>query len=77
MLKTGAQHLQSLRDGRVVFIGGERVHDVTAHPAFRHAAQTFASLYDAKLKPENLDILSYEEDGERYSAWFLPAKKPR
>jgi 4-hydroxyphenylacetate 3-monooxygenase len=74
MLKTGAQHLQSLRDGRVVFIGGERVHDVTAHPAFRHAAQTFASLYDAKLKPENLDILSYEEDGERYSAWFLPAK---
>jgi 4-hydroxyphenylacetate 3-monooxygenase len=74
MLKTGAQHLESLRDGRVVYVGGERVHDVTTHPAFRHAAQTFASLYDAKLAPENRDILSYEEDGERYSAYFLPAK---
>jgi 4-hydroxyphenylacetate 3-monooxygenase len=74
MLKTGAQHLESLRDGRTVYIGGERVDDVTTHPAFRHAAQTFASLYDAKLAPENRDILSYEEDGERYSAYFLPAK---
>jgi 4-hydroxyphenylacetate 3-monooxygenase len=74
MLKTGAQHLESLRDGRVVYIGGERVDDVTTHPAFRHAAQSFASLYDAKLAPENRDLLSYEEDGERYSAYFLPAK---
>jgi 4-hydroxyphenylacetate 3-monooxygenase len=74
MLKTGAQHLESLRDGRVVYIGGERVADVTTHPAFRHAAQTFASLYDAKMAPENRDILSFEEDGERYSAYFLPAR---
>jgi len=25
MLKTGAEHLKSLRDGRVVYIGGEKV----------------------------------------------------
>ena len=33
--KTGEDHLGSLRDGRAVYIDGERVADVTAHPAFR------------------------------------------
>jgi 4-hydroxyphenylacetate 3-monooxygenase len=35
MLKTGAQHLQSLRDGRIVYVGDQRIDDVTTHPAFR------------------------------------------
>ena len=35
MLETGKQHLEGLRDGRVVYIGGEQVADVTTHPAFR------------------------------------------
>ena len=34
MLKTGAEHLETLRDGRVVYLGRERVDDVTTHPAF-------------------------------------------
>ena len=29
MLRTGKEHLESLRDGRVVYVGGERVDDVT------------------------------------------------
>ena len=43
MLKTGAEHLASLRDGRVVYIGGEKVDDVTTHPAFRNAARSMAA----------------------------------
>ena len=46
MLRTGKEHLESLRDGRVVYVGGERVDDVTRHPAFRAAAQTVAGIYD-------------------------------
>ena len=42
MIKTGKDHLESLRDGRVVFIGDERIEDVTTHPAFRRAAKTVA-----------------------------------
>ncbi|MDE0384999.1 MAG: hypothetical protein OXI22_14015 [Defluviicoccus sp.] len=71
MLKTGAEHLESLRDGRKVYIGRETVDDVTAHPAFRNGARSFAMLYDRKRDPENLDVMSFEEDGERYSSWFL------
>ena len=44
MLRTGKDHLESLRDGRVIYIGSERVDDVTRHPAFRNAATTVAAL---------------------------------
>ncbi len=71
MLKSGSEHLESLRDGRRVFIGGEKVKDVTKHPAFRNAARSFAMLYDKKALPENRDVMSFEEDGDVYSSWFL------
>ena len=51
MLRSGKEHLESLRDGRVVYIGNEKVDDVTTHPAFRNAAQTVAALYDMKADP--------------------------
>jgi len=44
---TGAEYLESLRDGREVYIYGERVKDVTVHPAFRNGARSVAKLYDA------------------------------
>ncbi len=44
---TGAEYLESLRDGREVYIYGERVKDVTTHPAFRNAAASVGQLYDA------------------------------
>lgn len=74
MLKTGQDHLESLRDGRKVYIGNEEVTDVTTHPAFRNAAQSFAMIYDRKRDPENIDVMSYEEDGERYTSWYLLPK---
>lgn len=74
MLKTGKQHLESLRDGRVVYIGSERVTDVTKHPAFRHAAHSIASIYDMKADPANRETMTFEEGGERYSTYFLPAR---
>ena len=45
--QTGAEYLESLRDDREVFIYGERVKDVTTHPAFRNTARMVARLYDA------------------------------
>src|SRR5690349_10651374 len=68
MLKTGAEHLESLRDGRVVYIGSEKVDDVTTHPAFRNAARSIAAIYD--LKSGHF----FEEKGERFSDYFLKAK---
>lgn len=74
MIKTGAQHLESLRDGRVVYIGSERVDDVTTHPAFRNAAASIAAIYDMKADPANRELMTYEEGGKRYSRYFMRAK---
>jgi 4-hydroxyphenylacetate 3-monooxygenase len=74
MLKTGAQHLQSLRDGRIVYVGDERIDDVTTHPAFRNAARSIAAIYDMKAAPENREAMSFTENGEPFSAYFLQAR---
>ena len=71
MLRTGKEHLESLRDGRVVYVGSERVDDVTRHPAFCNAAATVAAIYDMKADPANRDTMTYEEDGGRHSIYFL------
>jgi 4-hydroxyphenylacetate 3-monooxygenase len=71
MLLTGKEYLESIRDGRRVFVGGEEVGDVTTHPAFRNAAKSFAMIYDRKRAPENRDVMTFEEDGETFSSYFL------
>src|SRR5688500_521127 len=71
MLKTGSEHLESLRDGRVVYIGSERVDDVTTHPGFRNGARSMAAIYDLKRADPRY---SFEENGERYSSYFLKAR---
>jgi 4-hydroxyphenylacetate 3-monooxygenase len=71
MLVSGERKLERMRDGRVVFIGAERVDDVTSHPAFRTGAQTIAGLYDLKADPARRDQFSFEEDGERFSLYWL------
>src|ERR1700676_1491221 len=44
---TGQEYIESLRDGREIWIYGERVKDVTTHPAFRNTVRMLARLYDA------------------------------
>ena len=59
---TGEEYLKSLQDGREIYIYGERVKDVTTHPAFRNAAASVAQLYDALHKPEMQDSLCWNTD---------------
>src|SRR6266478_1467908 len=59
---TGAEYLEELRDGREVFIYGERVKDVTAHPAFRNTARMIARLYDALHDDKRKPILTKPTD---------------
>lgn len=59
---TGAEFLESLRDGREVYVYGERVKDVTRHPAFRNAAASAARLYDALHDPARKQVLTTETD---------------
>ncbi len=71
MLIDGKEKLERMRDGRAIYIGAERVDDVTRHPAFRNAAQTIAGLYDLKADPGKRELFSFEENGERYGLPWL------
>ena len=59
---TGAEYLESLRDGREIWLYGERVKDVTTHPAFRNTARMIARLYDALHDPTLQDVLTTATD---------------
>jgi 4-hydroxyphenylacetate 3-monooxygenase len=59
---TGEEYLESLRDGREVWLYGERVNDVTSHPAFRNSARSIARLYDALHDPELKPTLTSPTD---------------
>src|SRR5215470_8267886 len=58
-LRTGAEYLRSLQDGRQVLVEGERVADVVRHPAFREAARSSAGLYDIAAAPENRELMTF------------------
>jgi 4-hydroxyphenylacetate 3-monooxygenase len=60
--QTGDEYLESLRDRRAVYIYGERVADVTTHPAFRNTARMTARIFDALHDPEHAGRLLLPTD---------------
>ena len=59
---TGDEYIESLRDAREIWIYGERVKDVTTHPAFRNAVRMTARLYDALHDPDRAKVLTARTD---------------
>ena len=76
---TGAEYLASLRDDREIYIYGDRVKDVTTHPAFRNSAASMARLYDALHDPATKEQLCWDTDtgnGGYTHRFFRSAKSP-
>src|ERR1700712_582693 len=67
MIRTGEQYRDSIRDGRQVWINGERVNDVTTHPMFKPIVDIRARIYDMAHEKATQDVMSYvdEKTGER------------
>lgn len=73
-LFTGADFLASLEDGREVWFDGERVKNVTTHPAFRNSARSIARLYDALHDPNFKDDLTLvDKFGLTTHKFFAPS----
>jgi 4-hydroxyphenylacetate 3-monooxygenase len=76
---TGAEYIASLKDGREVYINGERVKDVTTHPAFCNSVRSLARLYDALHAPATKDALTCPTDtgsGGFTHRYFRVARSP-
>jgi len=67
MIRTGEEYRESIRDGREVWIDGEKVGDVTAHPAFEPIINARARIYDLAHEQATREVMSYvdAESGER------------
>ena len=73
-LLNGASYLASLQDSREVYIYGDRVKDVTGHPAFRNSCRSIARLYDALHDPKHRDTLTaIDRSGHRTHKFFKPS----
>jgi 4-hydroxyphenylacetate 3-monooxygenase len=73
---TSQEYLDSLRDNREIWIYGERVKDVTTHPAFRNTVRMLARLYDA-LHDQRKSVLCMDTDtgnGGYTHRFFRPAR---
>jgi len=64
-----------LRDGRAVYLHGERVKDVTSHPAFAEPIRRIAEIYDHARSAEADPALTFADPatGRRHSyMWLVP-----
>ena len=73
-LLDGESFLDSVRDGREVWYDGEKVRDVTTHPAFRNSAKNVARLYDALHDPDFSSALTcMDRNGIHTHRFFTPS----
>ncbi len=72
--RSGREYLAGLREQeREVWLGGERVRDVTTHPGLKGGARAIASLYDMQLDPKLGDRMTYvsPSSGDRVGLSFI------
>ena len=72
---TGARYIESLQDGREVWLDGEKVQDVTTHPAFTGMVHELARIYDLQHTETYRDQMTFVSPatGNRCSlSWLLP-----
>ena len=73
-MRRGSEYVESLRDGRAVFLDGERVGDVTKHPAFAEPIRRVSERYDQARSAPDITTCVDPETGKRIGAMWL---KPR
>src|SRR5438093_4941393 len=72
--RSGQDYLNGLQEQeREIWLGGERVKDVTTHPGLRHGAQAIASLYDMQHDLNLRDEMTYVSPttGDRVGLSFI------
>jgi len=74
-MRSGDAYVASLRDGRAVYLDGERVDDVTKHPGFVEPIRRIAETYDRAKAAAGEPALTFADPatGARHSnMWLVP-----
>src|SRR5918993_3280647 len=69
MIRNGDEYRESIRDGRDVWVNGQRVADVAMHPMFKPLVDIRARIYDMAHDVMTRDIMTTmdPESGERFA----------
>jgi 4-hydroxyphenylacetate 3-monooxygenase len=69
MIRTGDEYRESIRDGREVWVNGQRVADVTTHPMFKPLVDIRARIYDMAHHVDTCDVMTTVDpvSGERFA----------
>src|SRR5712664_4274381 len=71
LMRSGDAYVASLRDGRTVYLDGERVDDVTKHPAFVEPIRRIAEAYDRAKAAPDVTMAVDPATGRRVGAMWL------
>lgn len=77
MIRTGDDYRQGLRHSRAVYLNGERVRDVTVHPAFRPLVDIRARIYDLQHEAETAPVMTWREGDETHAIANRPPRTER
>ena len=67
MIRTAEQYRDSLRDGREIWINGERVEDPSTHPQIKPAVDARAYIYDMQHDAKTKSAMTYKDNGEEFA----------
>jgi 4-hydroxyphenylacetate 3-monooxygenase len=71
-MRTGSDYMESLDDGRAVFVDGERTGPVGSHPWFERAIRVIADTYDAQ-REDRAEAWNDPGSGDSFSGmWRIP-----
>ncbi|MGH7905919.1 MAG: 4-hydroxyphenylacetate 3-hydroxylase N-terminal domain-containing protein [Candidatus Binataceae bacterium] len=74
-LRTGAEYLKSLQDGREVYLDGARIADVTSAPGLSAVAHTTARMYDLVIEHQDRMTFCGPEGGRFSLNWIEPKNR--
>lgn len=73
--RTGEQYIQGLKKAKNnVYINGEKVEDVTEHPAFKNVVRSMADLYDMQYEKSDKMLYTSPTSGDQVGMSFIQPK---
>ncbi|MEC5422998.1 4-hydroxyphenylacetate 3-monooxygenase, oxygenase component [Virgibacillus sp. C22-A2] len=73
--KTGAAYIRRLKEAKNnIYCQGERVDDVTEHPAFKNVVKSMADLYDLQYEKKDKMLYTSPTSGDMVGMTFLQPK---
>jgi aromatic ring hydroxylase len=74
-IRSPQQYIESLKDGRVVYLNGKRIENVTTDPILKVCRNWVAMDYGLSNNPDFQDLLiDVDENGERVSFALIPQR---